>query len=223
MTSRSLFFAAALVVGLPACGQSESSASDGDGARAGRPGTGGSAGVGGMGGAGSGGGGAAGASGKSDFDVLSGCASGACAAESSAQLIEAFTQYIDRASLPCVLTALRDRSVGRYAHDTNSSFTNGVVGAEHAVVVLASGAAFYARRRYGSGAGIPSYEPEAGQRCVLKPSSYFDACLAALERPTGPSMDPEAWSCAFGSGTVTTPSTLEWFESCETESPASCP
>ena len=220
MMSRSILFVVGFVLWLPACGQSEGSESGGDGARSGGSGAGGS---GGGGGTGSGGGGAGGSSGRTDFDVLSTCASGACTGESSAQLIEGFTQSIDRESLSCVLTALRDRTRGRYAHGTNSTFTSGVVGAEHAVVVLASGAASYARRRYSSGAGAVAYEPEPAQRCELKPQSYFDSCLAALERPTGPTMDPEAWSCAFGSGTVTSPSTLAWFESCETESPASCP
>jgi hypothetical protein len=204
---------------LSACGQSDAGSKSGGDGTSGSSGTAGSAGA--PGGAGNGGaGGVAGSPG--DFEVISGCASGSCTRQSSAQLIEAFSQYIDRDALACVLTALRDRSLGRYTHGTDSTFTSGSVGAHHTIVVLPDGAALYARRRYSSGTVVVTYEPEPAERCVLQPTSYFDACLTALERSSG-TMDPEAWSCAFGSGGVTTPSTLHWFESCETESPPICP
>jgi hypothetical protein len=32
----------------------------------------------------------------------------------------------------------------------------------------------------------------------------------------------EAWACAFGDGDATTPSQLDWFESCEEDTPLAC-
>ena len=201
MTSRMLVMIAVLVGSLPACGRSDADSEPG--------------------GEGDESGGADAGPDERDFEVLSSCLGGSCEVQGYAQLIEAGFRNIHRDSVSCVLSALRDRSAGRYAHETNSTFSNGGVGAHHVIVGFDDGTATYARQRYGT-PGFASYDPEPGQRCVLKPPSYFDDCLAALET-TSAHLDDEGWRCAFGDGGTTTPSSLEWFESCESESPASCP
>lgn len=163
-----------------------------------------------------------GAAGESDFERLSECAAGACARKSLAQLVEAYSHNIDREGVGCILRALRDRTPGSLSHQTDSTFSNGSVSADHVLVVSADGSVLYARRRTSSGFTSRRIDDPA-ERCVLKPASYFEACLTALALPPA-DRDAEAWSCAYGDGaTPTSDSNLLWFEECVTESPAACP
>jgi hypothetical protein len=163
-----------------------------------------------------------GAAGESDFERLSECDAGACSRKSLAQLVEAYSHNIDREGLRCVLGALRDRTPGSLSHQTDSTFSNGSVSADHQLVVSADGSAVYAARRT-SGGFTSSRIDDPAERCLLKPQSYFEACLTALELPPG-DMDPEAWACAYGDGASPTSQTnLLWFEECVMESPATCP
>jgi hypothetical protein len=163
-----------------------------------------------------------GTAGASDFERLSDCAPGACARKSLAQLVEAYSHNIDREGVGCVLSALRDRTPGSLSHQTDSTFSNGSVSADHVLVISADGSVLYARRRSSSGFTSTRIDDPA-ERCVLKPASYFEACLTALALPPA-NMDAEAWSCAYGDGATPTADTnLLWFEECVAESPATCP
>jgi hypothetical protein len=135
-----------------------------------------------------------------DFATLQSCSTEVCSARSQAQVIE-LTRSVDVPGLVCVLEALRDRRPGRYEHTTYGYWSNGGSDAEHVLVVSADGSVRYARSRSGQLVGpIPVFDP--GEHCQLKPPSYFDGCLAALERYdqadpfSGP--DNEAWLCAYG-------------------------
>jgi hypothetical protein len=166
-------------------------------------------------------GGSAGA-GSGDVTRLNACVAATPCEDSSAQLIEGFTHNIHTERLVCVLKALGDRVPGRYTHRTDSTFTSGNVVAEHKFVLNVNGVA-YARKTTSGGVGAPagagSVEGQ-GARCQLKPKTYFDACLAAVQDEA--KNKDLAWRCAFGDGTATLPSNLEWFESCVTESPIKC-
>jgi hypothetical protein len=94
------------------------------------------------------------------------------------QLIESYWFTVSL-SPECTLQALRDRVPGRYRHETDSTWSGGSIGSHHVVLVYANGQAGYGRDPYAAGAPTP-VEPIAGQRCQLKPASYFEECLAAL-------------------------------------------
>jgi hypothetical protein len=140
---------------------------------------------------------------------------------STAQLVENSFRHIDSAT-PCVLAALGARTPGRYEHQTDNTFSNGAVGAKHYLIVNADGSVLYARAPYlfptSDQGPLP---PDPGERCTLKPASYFDDCAQAVADASG-SIGDTAWHCAFGAGESTTPSVLPWFEACSPESPLAC-
>jgi hypothetical protein len=144
--------------------------------------------------------------------------------ESNAQMVENRIAHI--LLFDCVMRGLADRTPGRYAHLTDSTFSNGSAGARHTLVVAGDGSALYTRVPYVSGPVTIDGSDAAGQRCVLKPASYFEACATALASysavPFGPPPSDALWACAFGNGDATTPSELAWFESCEELSPLAC-
>ena len=161
----------------------------------------------------------AGGAAQSDFELLEACAAPEPCGTGYAQLIENATHNIHADTVLCLMNALGARTPGKYLHETDSTFSNGSVGAEHRLVVVGDEVA-YARVRYTVHTGYERMA-EPGQRCRLKPASYFEACADALVN-SPPRDDAVAWACAFGDGAVTTPSTLEWFESCSEDSPARC-
>ena len=144
--------------------------------------------------------------------------------ESSAQMVENRIAHV--LLFDCVVRGLAARTPGRYMHRTDSTWSNGSAGARHTLVIAEDGSALYTRVPYGSGPVTIDGPDAPGQRCVLKPASYFEACAAALESysavPFGTPPSDEIWACAFGNGDATTPSELDWFESCEAFAPIAC-
>jgi hypothetical protein len=164
-----------------------------------------------------------------DVQALAGCDVEEPCAETEAQLVEGYSHNLDPRAV-CVFSALADRRPGRYEHSTDSTFTNGGVGARHTLVVGSDGTVAYVREPYQTGSQ-PPYElpPVEPLRCTLKPASYFEACRAAMAGqpdgggPTSPAGDDAvAWSCGFGDGVSNKPSNLLWFESCVHEAPLRC-
>jgi hypothetical protein len=151
--------------------------------------------------------------------------------DSFVQLIEGSSHNINSTTL-CMFTALAQRRVGRYRHDTNSTFGNGNAGAYHNWIVSSDGTVVYVREPYRQvypPANLGDLPPIEPLRCTLKPATYFEACRAAVEvllergsPPPYPADDEVAWSCTFGDGAVLTPSNLLWFESCVSETPLQC-
>jgi hypothetical protein len=197
------------------------SAGSAGGAAGGRPGRGGAAGsaTSGRGGAGGSAAGSGGGQATSEFDELKACAAAEPCEGSLAQLIEGSMRNVNRERARCVLTGLRDRTPGRYLHNTDSTFSNGSVGADHLLLVSSGGAVRYARDVYASAAPVNPPEPidPPAQRCELADPSFFAGCLDALSAP-GPVSDA-TWQCLFGDGTATEPSRLPWFTSCAAEAP----
>jgi hypothetical protein len=149
-----------------------------------------------------------------------------CQPEAFVQLIENYTHNIPKDLVSCVLTGLAERRRGRYVYRTQAVFGNGSTEAKHVLVVAADGSVAYVRApaQFSSGSAgddAAAVAPDPAQRCTLKPPSYFEACLAAVQASTA-SDDGAAWACLFGDGTSTRASRLDWFDSCERESPPRC-
>ena len=144
--------------------------------------------------------------------------------ESNAQMVENRIAHV--LLFDCVVRGLAARTPGRYLHLTDSTWTNGSAGARHTLLVAEDGAVLYTRVPYGGGPATIDGSEVKGQRCVLRPPSYFEACATAFEGyapvPFGTPPSDEAWACAFGNGDGVTPSELAWFESCEELSPLAC-
>lgn len=150
--------------------------------------------------------------------------------ESFVQLIEQQTHYYRREAVGCLMGALAARRPGRYVHRTDATFSNGSTAAKHVLVVAADGTVAYLRDPSQSfqeeaGSRETALPPDRARRCRLKPASYFEACRASVEAlpdERTSSGDGTAWACTFGDGQSLRPSTLDWFESCEPESPPRC-
>jgi hypothetical protein len=245
-------FHAALLGGLAGCGgdarPDEFGATGGDGGASGLAGGGGSAGDGGYaagdgGYAGDGGSSGAGPSNvymnhcsgtpwtgptSPHFETLSACDVAEPCEQSLAQLVDLEGYFVDE-RISCLLSALAERRGGRYLHETNSTYGDAGAGAFHTLVVHPDGTASYVSDTYQcvpSTTPVEDLPPPEPYRCTLKPPSYFEACVAAITRvETGSAYPPEgaeAWACAFGDGDGYKPNNLFWFESCESERPASC-
>lgn len=144
--------------------------------------------------------------------------------ESTALMVEGRIAHV--LLFDCAIRGLAAGTPGRYRHVTDSMWSAGSVGARHTLIVAEDGTALYSRVPQATGSGsVGDAEPEA-LRCVLKPQSYFEACVTAFESyvavPFGTPPSDEAWACAFGNGDAETPSELAWFESCEALSPIAC-
>jgi len=144
--------------------------------------------------------------------------------ESTALMVEGRVAHV--LLFDCVIRGLAAGTPGRYLHATDSMWSDGSVGARHTLLLQEDGSALYTRAPHESGSpSVEVGEPRA-QRCVLRPRSYFEACVAAFEGyvavPFGTPPSQEAWTCAFGSGGAETASELDWFERCEDLSPIAC-
>lgn len=156
----------------------------------------------------------------SAYETLTECSAvEPCAGERSfAQLIEGFTKYLDP-DTACVFAALRERTPGRYRHQTDATWTNGSAGSNHVIVIRPDGSVIYSRDAYTSGPSATSDTSLPAQRCTLKAAEFFDACYAAVTAPGG---DPDAaFTCAY-TGSTTSSAPIDWFESCEVEPAPSC-
>lgn len=136
---------------------------------------------------------------------------------SSAQLIEASIRNFSKDAAACVLEGLRDRKPGRYLHDTDGTTSGSSDGTQHVVLITDAGEALLATKSHSYGPLANADPVVAGQRCQLKPASYFDGCLSAL---AGTDADA-AWLCLFGSSGFR-PGSVPWFESCSGEVGLSC-
>lgn len=143
------------------------------------------------------------------------------------QLIEDSAHNVPSELVSCLLVGLAERRPGRYVYRTEAVFSNGSTDAKHVFVVAADGSVAYVRDPHQFFSGPDSARetvlpPDPAQRCTLKPASYFEACLADVQAATSPLDDDAAWACVFGDGSSTRASRLDWFESCERESPPRC-
>jgi hypothetical protein len=188
-------------------------------------GAGGDVAVGGTGAAGEGGAKPAPAT-PTELERLKACAAEPPCGRSFAQLIEASEQYIDTPGTVCLLEALRDRKPGLYVHEANATDTANTTSETHFIVVDGSADVPHAIGRY----QLLGYEGTVtssvrGERCRLKPASYFDACakaVAAADDELGyGGAGSDTWDCVFGSS-GTAPGAMPWFESCESASQLSC-
>jgi hypothetical protein len=159
--------------------------------------------------------------GVSAYESLTECAAvEPCQGESSfAQMIEGDSSRILHAGTACVLAGLRDRTPGRYLHQTDATWGNGSAGSHHVILIRHDGIVLYTRDSYASGTFAPADVVEPGQRCTLKSEEFFDACYAAVTAPGGDS--DAAFTCAY-SGSKTSSAPIDWFESCETDAAPSC-
>lgn len=148
-----------------------------------------------------------------------------CDSESFVQLVENYAHNIPKEPVSCVLSGLAERRPGRYVHRAEAVFSNGSTQVENVFVVARDGSVAHVRdpSQSPSTPGQPAsvIPPDPAVRCTLKPASYFEACLAAVQSATS-SDDDAAWACVFGEGTSLAPSRLDWFESCEREAPPRC-
>jgi hypothetical protein len=160
-----------------------------------------------------------------DQATLRSCGAPSPCAATAVGIIEGLHATPLASEFECVLTALAQRTPGLYRHQTSHSLTNGSWQASHTLLIQADGSALYTRTVSGSVGFPPDFESmpiegaAAGQRCALKPASYFETCL---ETANGASADPElaALSTACVSdGSLSAPGQLPWIESCEDASP----
>ena len=165
---------------------------------------------------------------SSHYETLSGCDVVEPCEQSLAQLVDTEGYFVDE-RIRCLLSALAERRVGRYLHETNSTYGDAGAGGFHTLVVHEDGSASYVNDAYQcvpSSTPVDHLPPAEPYRCTLKPPSYFEACVAALVGVENGSAYPpegaEAWACAFGDGDGYQPNNLFWFESCESELPAKC-
>lgn len=139
---------------------------------------------------------------------------------SGAQLIEAGIRNFSKEAAQCVLEGLRDRKPGRYLHDIDSTTTGSSDGAQHVILLTEAGEVLHAVKDYSYGLVTNRAPVIAGQRCQLKPESYFEGCLSALAGGEATDADA-AWQCVFGSGGLS-PGPFPWFESCSSEMGLAC-
>lgn len=156
-----------------------------------------------------------------DEAILNGCKTKSPCPTSISQLIEN-SQYYVSVETECLLDALARREVGRYVHDTSAVASDAGTGALHTLVVTEGGDVLYARVGYYYVDGVNTVPLDEGQRCTLRPKEYFESCLAGLDEGEPLRRDDLGWACAFGDGDYSKPTTLDWFDGCETESPIAC-
>jgi hypothetical protein len=163
-------------------------------------------------------------------EALSACDVEEPCERSNAQLVELDGHYMAD-NIACLLSAFAERRVGRYRYETDSTWGNANVGAFHTLLVHGDGAVSYVRETYQcveSTVPVDELPPAEPYTCTLKPPTYFEACLAAIEALEGREPYPPlgtgiaAWACAFGDGDGYTPNNLFWFESCVSDMPLSC-
>jgi len=167
---------------------------------------------------------------NADRETLFACGAPEPCAATATGMIENLYSYPPAADFECLFTALAERKPGLYRHQTSHSFSNGSWQVAHTLLVREDGTALYTRVGGGSYGGVPE-EPvliegsAAAVRCALKPASYFEGCLAALET-TETEYDQvvatNAWSCVFGGSITIMPPSMPWLESCEDASPLAC-
>lgn len=145
-------------------------------------------------------------------------------AEAGVQLVEASTHHLRGEETRCVLDALARRTPGRYRYETRSSHGLGHDIVRHLLLVTNDGSVQYVRTEHQAHTppGVSEVRPDAGQRCTLKPPSYFEACREATLVSVMSVEQPPYWSCVFGDGSASQPSHLFWFESCVEQSPSAC-
>jgi hypothetical protein len=215
---------AVIFVGCAGASSTDGRASDSAGAAGESAGGGGDVAVGGPGGAGEGGAETRPAR-PTEIERLEACAAEPPCGRSFAQLIEGSQQYIDTPGTVCLLEALRDRKPGLYVHEADATDTANSRSEKHFIVVNGSAEVPHAIGSHFSAYDGSSTSSVRGERCRLKPASYFDACakaVAGAEDELGyAGAANDAWDCVFGSP-GTAPGPMPWFESCEGATQLSC-
>jgi hypothetical protein len=154
-----------------------------------------------------------------------------CVYTSITQITEGANHVISLEGSVCLLEALAKGTPGRYVHQTEHAFTNGNLGAKHTLVITSDRSVLYTRVPYGAvyvpdggGTTYSTHEEPAdpGQRCTLKPRSYFEGCSVAVNATDSAARGSLAYECAFGDGDTRKTSHLQWFESCVSASPLAC-
>jgi hypothetical protein len=117
-------------------------------------------------------------------------------------------------NMACIVKAMRDRDSHTYFIWLKQLTSYGDAATLFTVFITPSGAAEVAAADY-----TIKVEPDTRhpiQRCTLKPVSYFDACLEAVDAGDGSiNASDAAWECIFPSGPSPIERKLPWFEKCE--------
>ena len=161
------------------------------------------------------------AMGPNELERLLACVVEEPCGRSNAQLVEGATRNFSKLAAKCVLEGLRDRKPGRYLHDTDSTTSGSSDGAHHVVLITDAGQVLHAAEDYSYGPVAQGEPVIAGQRCQLKPASYFESCLSALDGSAATDADT-AWQCVFGPSVGIAPGQIPWFESCSSEVGLAC-
>jgi len=149
-------------------------------------------------------------------DILRACDAPMPCGPSSAHVTEGLASIV-RENFECLLSGLAAPTPGRYQHSTHDANGFSSTGIDYVLIVSSDGSVRYGESGSYSSATAPdvvrTFQP--GKSCVLKPASYFEACLLALDSFA---TDPRsaAWQCAFGD--------LEsaWLEQCDEPPLLSC-
>src|SRR4029079_2183342 len=88
--------------------------------------------------------------------------------QAEAQLVEGGTRHVNAVDIVCTLDALANLKAGRYRYTTDSTFSNGSVGAEHVLLIETDGTVLYVRVPYDSSFSGTSSVPDPGARCTPK-------------------------------------------------------
>lgn len=155
---------------------------------------------------------------EQDNLALAECADDAGCPGGWAQQIEGGMPF-SMIDMACVVTAMRDRTPGRYAVQHNHTWGNGETDEDYTLVITPSGEVEVGMLESTS-IQTPdlqmSQSYEATRRCVLLDASFFQACLDAIQMGDGSGSVPQAaWDCVYpslGSG-------LPWFDSCVEQAP----
>jgi hypothetical protein len=132
---------------------------------------------------------------KEDHDVLATCSQEGCDL-ATAQRIEGGSEFA-MYGMGCVVTALRDRTPGRYQVELDHSWGNGSETLTYTYVVLDSGEVEVGvhEKAVVESDSQESWRPTA--TCTLKDATFFEDCLAAIELGDAAEATSEAWACVF--------------------------
>jgi len=146
-----------------------------------------------------------------DHAALGACGSQRCAFGSATRHEDGSPDALWNMS--CILEAMRDRTSHKYFVVLNQETSYGTQDTLFTVFITPSGAAEVAAADYTKNEEPDTLHPI--QRCTLKPASYFDACLNAVNGIDPFNAPDAAWNCVFPGDTTPIERQLPWFDKCE--------
>ncbi len=159
-----------------------------------------------------------GATAQQHFEALAACSEvRLCEERPFAQRIEDGDGF-SMARMECALAALRDRTAGVLEVELWLGHGSGEERWLHRFSVSASGEVETAvRDSYFADEGTDTVDYSPSRRCLLKPASFFEDCLAQVElgEPEGNGVSEAAWDCVFPEIGEDPP----WVEDCVEQAP----